>query len=190
MRETHSTQASLPRRYLQLPEVQALQHPLPTPPHPTPNDFFSAALKYAKKKKNLFGQFFKKIFRDKIDFSPSGAPPNGSHSFLLLFGTKVNRTLENVVFLLCSSQVYVQFSHSLFSSYCALSEDEPMYDSVEVCTCIQGPNGKALKVIRKHTIIKGLQEISCRDRSAATTPALPENPSFDPRTHVRELNSL
>lgn len=69
----------------------------------------------------------------------SGAPPNGSHSFLLLFGTKVNRTLENVVFLLCSSQVYVQFSHSLFSSYCALSEDEPMYDSVEVCTCIQGP---------------------------------------------------
>lgn len=40
--------------------------------------------------------------------------------------------LENVVFLLCSSRVYVQFSHSLFSSYPhVLSEDEPKCDSVE-----------------------------------------------------------
>lgn len=65
MRETHSTQASLPRRYLQLPEVQALQHPLPTPPHPTPNDFFSAALKYAKKKKTYLVNSLKKYLGTK-----------------------------------------------------------------------------------------------------------------------------
>lgn len=63
-------------RYLQLPEVQALQHSPPHPPHP--NDFFSAELKYAK---NLFGQFFKKIFRDKIDCSPLAHSPTAPTSF-------------------------------------------------------------------------------------------------------------
>lgn len=37
------------------------------PPHPTPKDFFSAALKYAK---TYLVNSLKKYFRDKIDLQP------------------------------------------------------------------------------------------------------------------------
>lgn len=56
--------AGLQHRYLQLPEVRAFQQ---FPPHPTPKWFHFSSAQVCK---NLFGQFCKKIFRDKIDLHP------------------------------------------------------------------------------------------------------------------------